>query len=179
MGKMRLWTAIAAALFTLVACGTDDATTPTDAATDGAVTDSPANPDGTTTDGSTTDGGVPSSPACAPLAAPPGNAISVATVAALRTALQNAAANATILVEDGTYTFAVDEYVYIDKPGVTLRGKSGDATKVVFDANYAQGFGQSYDGSLANRETVLRSHGGSNNRSAVNQGMLALLKQWL
>ena len=156
MGEMRPWTAIAAAALTVgLGCGTDDpTTTPTDGGSDGSTTDAQTNSDGSTSDGSTTDGGIPSSPAGAPLPAPPGNAVSVATVAALRTALQNASANATILVEDGTYTFAVDEYVYIDKPGVTLRGKSGDATKVVFDANYAQGFGQSIVNVAASDVTV-------------------------
>ncbi len=42
-----------------------------------------------------------------------------------------------------------------------------------------QMFAQSYDWYLANRETILRSRGASHHRSAVKQGMLALLKHWL
>lgn len=41
-----------------------------------------------------------------------------------------------------------------------------------------QMFAQSYDWYLANRETILSSHNASHHRSAVNQGILALLKHW-
>jgi hypothetical protein len=78
----------------------------------------------------------------------------VNSVAALTAALGAAQPNATILVEDGTYTFTGGAYVYLDKPGVTLRGRSGDATRVIFDANYQQGNGQSVVNIAANGVTV-------------------------
>lgn len=90
---------------------------------------------------------------CPPLPAPPANAVVVSTVAALRMALQNAQPGATILVEDGTYDFSGGDYVYVDKPGVTLRGRSGDATRVIFDGNYATGNGQSIVNIAANDVT--------------------------
>lgn len=90
---------------------------------------------------------------CPALPAPPANAVVVSTVAALRTALQNAQPGATILVEDGTYDFSGGNYVYVDKPGVTLRGRSGDATRVIFDGNYATGNGQSIVNIAANDVT--------------------------
>lgn len=80
---------------------------------------------------------------CPPLAAAPGNAVTVQTTAQLLAALQGVAPGTTILLEDGTYTFASGQYVYVGTAGVTLRGQSNDATKVILDANYATGFGQS------------------------------------
>ncbi len=91
---------------------------------------------------------------CAPLPAPPANAVTVSTVAQLTTALQNAQPNATILVDDGTYDFSGGNYVYLDKPGLTLRGKNGEASRVIFDANYQQGNGQSLLNIAANDVTV-------------------------
>lgn len=90
---------------------------------------------------------------CPPLPAPPANAVIVNSVATLRSALQNAQPGATILVEDGTYDFSGGNFVYIDKPRVTLRGRSGDATRVIFDSNYSTGNGQSIVNIAANEVT--------------------------
>ncbi len=60
-----------------------------------------------------------------------------------------------------------------------------DITKAQRELNWQprvstdQMFAQSYDWYLANRETILRSHGASHHRSAVKQGVLSLLKHWL
>jgi len=94
---------------------------------------------GGATDG---DGGAAFDP-CPALPAAPAGAVTVSTTSALLSALQGAAPGATILLEDGTYSFSSGQYVYVGARGVTLRGKSGDATKVVLDGNYNTGFGQS------------------------------------
>jgi nucleoside-diphosphate-sugar epimerase len=60
-----------------------------------------------------------------------------------------------------------------------------DITKAQRELNWQprfstdQMFAQSYDWYLANRETILRSHGASHHRSAVKQGILSLLKHLL
>lgn len=60
-----------------------------------------------------------------------------------------------------------------------------DITKAQRELNWQprfstdQMFAQSYDWYLANRETILRSHGASHHRSAVKQGILSLMKHWL
>lgn len=109
---------------------------------------------GGTNAGGSAQGGGSTFDLCAPLPPAPANAVTVTTVAQLTAALQNAQPNSTILVDDGTYDFSGGNYVYIDKPGVTLRGKSGDATRVTFDANYQQGNGQSLLNIAANDVTV-------------------------
>ena len=48
--------------------------------------------------------------------------------------LQNAAANATIALADGTYV--VGASVWITKPGITLRSVSGRRDAVVIDGSY-------------------------------------------
>jgi hypothetical protein len=151
---MRSLLARSSALFVvLAACGDEPVTNGVDAGGDAASRFDADTVDAAPADGAAPEGGLPGA-ACAPLPAPPSNAVTVSNVATLRAALQNAAPNATILVADGTYTLGVDEYLYVAAPGVTLRGKSGDATKVIIDANYAQGLGQSILSIAASDVTV-------------------------
>ncbi|MCC6337304.1 MAG: right-handed parallel beta-helix repeat-containing protein [Myxococcales bacterium] len=89
------------------------------------------------------DGGGATFDPCPQLPAPTGAVVTVTTASGLIAALQGVAPNTTILLEDGTYSFASGQYVYVGARGVTVRGKSNDATKVILDANYATGFGQS------------------------------------
>lgn len=132
--------------------------------TDGGTGGGAATGGGTATGGGATGGGAPTGGGaatggggafdpCPALPAPPGTAVIVSSVATLRTALQNASPGATILVDDGTYDFSGGNYVYIDKPGITLRGRSGDATRVIFDGAYQQGNGQSLVNIAANDVT--------------------------
>jgi len=68
--------------------------------------------------GSATGGGTASG--CAALPAPTGNVVDVTDVTSLVAAVNNAQANDTIRLADGTYALN-GAYVYINKPGVTLR----------------------------------------------------------
>ena len=64
-----------------------------------------------------------------------GDVVVVSTVAQLRAAVDAAVPGRTILVADGTY--ALDgEYLRLDVPNVTLRGRSGQRDAVVLDGNY-------------------------------------------
>jgi hypothetical protein len=84
--------------------------------------------------------------------------VDVTDVASLVTAVNNAAANDTIRLADGTYAMN-GAYVYITKPGVTLRSKSGNREAVIIDGNYyldpgGQGIGQILVTIAANDVTV-------------------------
>ena len=80
---------------------------------------------------------------CAALPAPTGPVIDVnpTQAAQLGTIVRNAAAGTTIRFADGTYvvTGDVTRSLAVDSPGITLRGASGDPTKVVLDGQYAIG----------------------------------------
>lgn len=72
---------------------------------------------------------------CAPLSAPTGTIVSVATVGELATAVNTATPNTTILIADGVYNLN-GVYLRIDVPNVTLRSASGNREAVVLDGNY-------------------------------------------
>ena len=72
---------------------------------------------------------------CPPLAPPTGHTVTVSTVAALESAVNNAAPGDTILVSDGTYNLD-GVYLRFDVPDVTLRSASGNRENVVLDGNY-------------------------------------------
>jgi len=74
---------------------------------------------------------------CAPLAAPSGNIVTVspAEVGGLPGIVYDAKTGDTILLEDGTYDLA-GGFLQFRTPGVTLRSKSGDPTKVIIDGSW-------------------------------------------
>jgi hypothetical protein len=80
---------------------------------------------------------------CGALPAPTGPVIDVTPAQAgqLGTIVRNAAAGTTIRFADGTYPVTGDftKSLLADSPGLTLRGASGDPTKVVIDGQYAIG----------------------------------------
>lgn len=82
-------------------------------------------------------------PGCGGLPAPTGSVIDVVPSQAsqLGTIVRNAAAGTTIRLADGTYTVTGDftRSLLIDSAGITLRGASGDPTKVVIDGAYGIG----------------------------------------
>lgn len=84
--------------------------------------------------------------------------VDVTDVTSLLAAVNNAAPNDTIRLADGTYALN-GSYVYITKPGVTLRSKSGNREAVIIDGNYhmdpgGQGIGQILVTIAANDVTV-------------------------
>jgi len=100
---------------------------------------------GSATGGGTSTGGGNAS-GCAPLPAPTGHVVDVSDVPSLIAAVNGAQANDTIRLADGTYALN-GQYVYLDKPGVTLRSLSGNREAVIIDGNYyldpgGQGIGQ-------------------------------------
>jgi len=96
--------------------------------------------DGGDDDGGDDDGGDDDSGPtiiCAPLPASPGPATVIASgdAAALVSAVNNASAGDTILLEDGTYELNGD-YLWITAEGLSLRSQSGDRDAVILDGNY-------------------------------------------
>ncbi|MDB5308040.1 MAG: hypothetical protein JWO38_2242 [Gemmataceae bacterium] len=75
--------------------------------------------------------GQPLRPAAPPLPAPVGDVVAVDTVAKLHDAVARARAGTTILLADGRYALSKPLHIRADR--VSLRGKSGDRTKVVLD----------------------------------------------
>jgi hypothetical protein len=78
----------------------------------------------------------------------------------LRQVVAGASPGDTILLADGTYTFAEadpGDYtgLYFTTPGITLRGQSGDASAVILDSNYAVHGGMSAVITVAAADTVL------------------------
>jgi hypothetical protein len=72
---------------------------------------------------------------CAPLPAATGNVISAGPGDDLQAVAADAATGDTIELEDGTYELG-GSWLQFAKDGVTLRSKSGDATKVILDGGY-------------------------------------------
>ena len=64
-----------------------------------------------------------------------GATVLVSNVAQLQTAVNNAGAGTTVLVQDGTYNLN-GAYLRIASPNVTLRSASGNPAAVVLDGNY-------------------------------------------
>lgn len=105
---------------------------------DGGVLDVGGEDVGMSADAGAADGGAPAA-RCAPLPAPSGTVVrlSPSDVRSLAQTVRSAASGTTILLEDGTYTLrASDGRLRFHTPGVSLRGASGDATKVIIDADY-------------------------------------------
>ncbi|MGE3676198.1 MAG: hypothetical protein AB7K71_41395, partial [Polyangiaceae bacterium] len=79
---------------------------------------------------------------CAPLPMPSGNTVRVTPGEAdqLPSIVAGAASGTTILLADGTYTMSTSgeaaRRIQLKTPGVTLRGESGDASKVILDGEY-------------------------------------------
>ncbi|MEZ4228275.1 MAG: hypothetical protein R3B89_03860 [Polyangiaceae bacterium] len=92
--------------------------------------------------GSAGSAGNPGLGSCAPLAMPSGNTVRVTPGDAdqLPGIVANAASGTTILLADGTYTMTAsgeaNRRLQLKTPGVTLRGESGDASKVILDGEY-------------------------------------------
>lgn len=90
-------------------------------------------------DGGTADGGGVFEP-CPALPEASGTVVRLgpADVRRLTQVVREAEAGTTILLEDGTYTLgAGDGRLRFHRPGVQLRGASGDAQRVIIDASYA------------------------------------------
>ncbi|MBN9120502.1 MAG: right-handed parallel beta-helix repeat-containing protein [Planctomycetes bacterium] len=75
--------------------------------------------------------GQPLRPAAPALPAPDGDVVNVDTAAKLADAVARARAGTTILVADGRYALSKPLHIRADR--VSLRGKSGDRTKVILD----------------------------------------------
>ena len=73
---------------------------------------------------------------CSPYPAPPGNHIvkTVSTTAALRTEVNNAASNTTIMLKNGTYN--IGSLLNFNTPNITLRSESGNRDLVILDGQY-------------------------------------------
>jgi hypothetical protein len=82
-------------------------------------------------------------PGCQPLPAPTGPIIDVtpADAARLGEIIRGAPPGATIRFADGTYSVTGDysRSLAVSRPGITLRGASGDPTRVVLDGRYSIG----------------------------------------
>ena len=76
--------------------------------------------------------GDPPPSGCAPLPPPSGTVVTVSDTGALHSAVESAGPGTTILVADGTYQ--IWDPVWLRSPRVTLRGQSGDRSRVVIDA---------------------------------------------
>jgi hypothetical protein len=85
--------------------------------------------------------GAPPAARCAPLPIT-GTVIDVSDSAKLVQAVYDAKEGDTILVADGTYDLG-GKTIQLRTRGVTLRGKSGDRSKVILDSGYAMGAGDS------------------------------------
>ena len=72
---------------------------------------------------------------CTPLPAPTGRTVTVNSVDALVSAVDNAVTGDTILIADGVYALN-GRYLRIDTPSVTIRALSGNREAVVLDGNY-------------------------------------------
>lgn len=75
--------------------------------------------------------GDPLRPSAPPLPEPAGDVVTVDNAAKLYAAATRVRPGGTILLADGNYNLT--QTLYLDKDRVTLRGKSGDRTKVVLD----------------------------------------------
>src|SRR5688572_20322342 len=75
---------------------------------------------------------------CEPLPPPTGNIINVtpAQASQLASIVSGAAAGATILLADGTYSIG-SQYISLSKNGLTLRSASGNRGAVIIDGGYA------------------------------------------
>lgn len=119
----------------------DSADTATDTATDTTGPDDTASGDDTSTPPDTgTSGGDTGAPAddrCAPLPPPSGPTLRVtpADVGDLQALMAGLEEGTTVLFADGTYALN-GVYLWVDTPGVTLRGESGDADAVILDGGY-------------------------------------------
>ncbi len=133
------------------ACSSDPAAS---AGVDAAAPSTPGDDGGTSVDAADAEGGVPDPPAvgCPALPAPTGRVVEVGDVAALAAAVSGALSGDTISIADGSYSITSD--LWISASGVTLRGKSGDREKVILDANYHTGAGQSIVTVAASNVTV-------------------------
>jgi hypothetical protein len=82
-------------------------------------------------------------PGCEPLPAPTGTVIDVTPADASRLGeiVRAAPSGATIRFADGTYSVTGDyaRSLTVTRPGITLRGASGDPTRVVLDGRYSIG----------------------------------------
>ncbi len=75
--------------------------------------------------------------ACEPLPPPSGPIVAVDSELELWHAVNTATPGTTILIANGTYNLAAqDYYLWIDTPGVTLRSASGNREGVILDDNY-------------------------------------------
>ncbi len=73
---------------------------------------------------------------CALLPLPSGSVVTVSSVDELVDAVNTASEGTAILIEDGEYLFN-GEYLWIDKPGMSIRSAGGDRSAVVIDGNYS------------------------------------------
>lgn len=85
--------------------------------------------------GSGGSGAAPSAEHCDPLPAPSGSVVEVSPGGSIGSAISSAAAGTTILLTDGTYDVSQSP-IWIDKPGITLRSKSGNRDAVVLDGKH-------------------------------------------
>lgn len=81
--------------------------------------------------------GQPLRPAAPPLPKPEGDVVTVDTVAKLSDAVERVRAGTTILLADGRYVLTKPLHIRADR--VSLRGKSGDRTKVILDGDGSLG----------------------------------------
>ncbi|MEZ4219315.1 MAG: hypothetical protein R3B13_00210 [Polyangiaceae bacterium] len=89
---------------------------------------------GTSSGGSGGTGGTPSA-SCAPLPPPSGATVELSQGMDLTAALNSAAPGTTLLLADGNYDVS-NSALYITKAGISIRGKSGDRSKVILDSKH-------------------------------------------
>jgi parallel beta-helix repeat protein len=75
---------------------------------------------------------------CDPLPDPTGNIIVISPGESISNAIGQAQSGDTILLEDGIYT---EGYINVNKPGLTIMGKSKDRSKVIIDNDFKSGTG--------------------------------------
>ena len=126
---------------TLIGCGSDDVAAPSEELDVGA-NDTAAD---STTDAlpgeAATDSATPPTKRCAPLPIT-GTVVEVTDPAKLVQTVYDAKEGDTIVLADGTYDLA-GKTLQVRAKRVTLRGKSGDRSKVIIDSGYAMGAGDS------------------------------------
>jgi hypothetical protein len=86
-----------------------------------------------------TGGPGPSAPGCAPLPAPPSDAIALTPADDLAAAIASAPAGATLVLADGSYDVSAASYIVLATDGVTIRSQSGDPEAVIIDGGYGIG----------------------------------------
>ena len=134
--------ALLLSLLSVLACGDDDASDSSSSASSGGGGAGAGTSSGTGnvggsggTSGTGGTGGELPSPDCAPLPAPSGQIIEVEPGDDLAAIVASAPAGATVSLADGTYDLS-GKTLWISVNGMSLRGQSGDASKVVLDGGY-------------------------------------------